>query len=900
MKKVLFIIISSLLTFQLSAQISIVEIQYTSQSIDGSYPSSYQGQMVTTGGIVVANKYSGNRFFIASSAGGAWSGLFIYDNRYAPEIGDSVILRGTVYEYNGYTEIKDLSSFEIVSSNNPLPKPTKISTKDISNEAYEGVLVELNTCTVSSAYDAWGNWKVNDGSGQGEISTEIFNLMEYGFPIMQNYSFNRIAGVVGINYGYKKLHPRGIQDIQSSETNFIVSTKNLQVDNEQSVKLPIKISILNQSGTIQTYSIEIEYNESVFEYKGYDKDNTISSSGIITEESSSGSISIQYTGNANFDGIDTLINLMFTPIEYGNANLKFTKTLFDGNSNPFAIAGELEYISSECNIPIADTLTIIQRPLLNIPAIAVPGEEFIIECFASQTVTDWKAELIFDNNVVPLTITQTTYNAQLDKWSLKALIPETDLYELYDLKISASGGLTDTVVNAVKILDKYKNDYYFVHITDTHLPNHQFYGEDGYETDSSELTDFYEVIKDINLIQPEFVLLTGDLINEGELEDFECLRNHTLTVHLLEKFEVPVYIVPGNHDLGGWNDTPPSQGTARREWWRFFGWRQRTIPPIQTEYLTHDYSFDYGKTHFVGLEAYDNYDSYMYETYGSESFISSQLTWLENDLAAAGDKTKVLFYHYDFKNQLNHSELGIAMALWGHNHKNTGDINAYPTSLSTASVCDGKRTFRLIRVNDGNLQAENAVQTHSNGDKLSIHFDTPNNGSLDIVSATIMNDYYLNFSNGLVKFIMPNSEHGYLVNNGTLMQVLKKDSYSVCYVKVSIPANDHVTVSVEKKLTGITEEFQKPVLKIFPNPFSEHIFMEYKLQHESEVSITVYNTEGKKIKTLVHEVQGPDSYKIKWNASSLPETILGTGIYIISLKLNGEAIWSQQVLCKRN
>ena len=165
--------------------------------------------------------------------------------------------------------------------------------------------------------------------------------------------------------------------------------------------------------------------------------------------------------------------------------------------------------------------------------------------------------------------------------------------------------------------------------------------------------NLFEVIKDINLIHPEFVLLTGDLINEGELEDFECLRNQTLAVKLLEKFEVPVYLVPGNHDLGGWDATPPSQGTARREWWRFFGWRQREIPPTKAEYLTHDYSFDYGNTHFTGLEAYDNYDRYMYDIYGDESFISSQITWLKNDLAEAGDKTKVLFYHYDFKHELN-------------------------------------------------------------------------------------------------------------------------------------------------------------------------------------------------------------------------------------------------------
>ena len=542
----------------------------------------------------------------------------------------------------------------------------------------------------------------------------------------------------------------------------------------------------------------MQYNQSNFQYNGFDKTGTLTESGTISDVSTAGNIVLNFSGDFSFEGSDTLIMLDFNAIVSGNADLSFNTSAINGSNVTYYSEGNLEYSSTECDKPIGDTLTVVQRPLLNIPSIVIPQQQMDIECFAPETTTDWNVELFYDDISVAVQVDQATYDSGLDKWTLTTTIPNVDLYELYDMRVTASESLVDTVRNAVKVIDQFKDDYYFIHITDTHLPGHTFYGESGYETDESELDDLYEVIKDINLLNPEFVLLTGDLINEGELEDFECLRNHTLAVELLEKFEVPVYIVPGNHDLGGWDATPPPQGTSRREWWRFFGWRQREIPPTQTEYLTHDYSFDYGDVHFTGLEAYDNYDSYMYDVYGDYSFISSQLTWLNNDLAAAGDKTKVLFYHYDFKGEMDLSALGVDMALWGHTHTDAEDAT-HPYNISTASVCDENRTFRVIRVNNGSLQAESSVHTHSSGDMLTLAYNTVNDGSLDVVSATIQNNYDLSFNHGLVRFVMPSSEFGYDITNGRLMQVMDNGSTVVCYVEVTIPASDEITVTIQKK-----------------------------------------------------------------------------------------------------
>jgi hypothetical protein len=208
-----------------------------------------------------------------------------------------------------------------------------------------------------------------------------------------------------------------------------------------------------------------------------------------------------------------------------------------------------------------------------------------------------RAELVHGTRHVPLTVTSAVYDATTLWWRLTATVPTPALTELYDLRVTAEGGVDDVTRHAVKVLPAYRSDYYFVHITDPHLPTHLYYYEAGAETDSSEVVDLREVIADVNVINPEFVLLTGDLINEGELEDYLSRRYYSHAQRVLGEFAAPVFLTGGNHDLGGWDATPPSDGTARRDWWRFFGWKRGESPagaPARTQDTASITSAHYG------------------------------------------------------------------------------------------------------------------------------------------------------------------------------------------------------------------------------------------------------------------------------------------------------------------
>jgi predicted extracellular nuclease len=79
--------------------VSIYDIQYTT---DPSGDSPYEGQTVTTQGIVTAFFYDGgNRYTFIQDGTGPWSGLVLYKPDGYVNVGDLLEVTGTVSEYFG-------------------------------------------------------------------------------------------------------------------------------------------------------------------------------------------------------------------------------------------------------------------------------------------------------------------------------------------------------------------------------------------------------------------------------------------------------------------------------------------------------------------------------------------------------------------------------------------------------------------------------------------------------------------------------------------------------------------------------------------------------------------------------------------------------------------------------
>ena len=185
----------------------------TIYDIQGQAPSSpLEGQIVSTTGVVTAN--FGDSYFMQDGYG-EWNGLFIWDGGRNPSIGDSVVLTGLVEEYENInypgekTELKNISAFYHISSNNVLPEAILIGTGQAS-ESYESVLVTVNNavCTDPNYQSDYYMWKVDDGSGILKIhNTSIF---EYEPNLNETYD---ITGPLNYSYGEWKIELRFENDV---------------------------------------------------------------------------------------------------------------------------------------------------------------------------------------------------------------------------------------------------------------------------------------------------------------------------------------------------------------------------------------------------------------------------------------------------------------------------------------------------------------------------------------------------------------------------------------------------------------------------------------------------------------------------------------------------------------
>ncbi len=214
MRKIILFIFMLSLTILYS--ISIYDIQYTTNPGGGTYPSPYEGQVVTTGGIVCGIDFNDGRFFITSSCGGEWQGIYVYDNDQTVAVGDSVIIEAEVYEYWGFTELSNLISCDIISSGNSMPASLVTSISNAINEARESTRAGIGyyDLSVTQTYDEWGQWKVADGSGECTISTGFMNMQEMGIPLVVGYPLS-IGGFVTYFWEEFQLNPISINSISS-------------------------------------------------------------------------------------------------------------------------------------------------------------------------------------------------------------------------------------------------------------------------------------------------------------------------------------------------------------------------------------------------------------------------------------------------------------------------------------------------------------------------------------------------------------------------------------------------------------------------------------------------------------------------------------------------------------
>ncbi|MDO9548893.1 MAG: hypothetical protein Q7J65_08035, partial [Candidatus Marinimicrobia bacterium] len=341
--------------------VTIAEIQDTTGT--GSDASKLKGQVVTVAGVVSAESYAFVRYYIQDGTG-PWSGIYVYDSNNDAAYGDSILITAEVAEYYNLTELKNVTSFTVLSKGHKV-EPTLVTTGEIGTgganaEAYEGVLVKVMNAAITNPDLGYGEWEIDDGSGACRVDDKA----DYYFDPAKYDSVRSLVGVLDYSYSNTKILPRLAYDIEETG-------ESIRIQRLQQVR---RSDIL--AGNDSTYF----------------KDDTVTVTGIVTVPSglfyaSSGNkYYFQQSGGGPFSGM-----LVFDWItsEIG--------AVFEGDS--ITITGVIvEYVSGGNTTEMDVT------------------EEMLLWGVDAKVVVDVVKTAIFNDSLYYTRTTGTSLNYEAEKW----------------------------------------------------------------------------------------------------------------------------------------------------------------------------------------------------------------------------------------------------------------------------------------------------------------------------------------------------------------------------------------------------------------------------------------------------------------------------------------------------
>jgi predicted MPP superfamily phosphohydrolase len=411
------------------------------------------------------------------------------------------------------------------------------------------------------------------------------------------------------------------------------------------------------------------------------------------------------------------------------------------------------------------------------------------------------------------TYTHTTVNNKI--W---VSVPSGTPEDLYDLLV-ISGRETHLSPRSVKVVKEFREAHTFIHISDLHTTR-QWIGspETGYAKELELLDRFISVA---NIISPDFIIVTGDIIMDYTRINADSagwggtnLTDASSRPLLEEKwktcfegssgfsgindFNSPVFILPGNHDFYGLKQS--DNMSKALQWNNMCGIRVYGFSYAGTVIIASD--------DFLGDPVTDIPDkSPMSGLQGKvlESFLAQNGPGLIRIMAQhRNDRIDTAF--------INRHKINIL--LHGHNHRPSEDkIGTTPTLLSRPGVVcrsgvkdiEGELGyFRLFSINGNRFESTRPLRFTKDPTKpykdielnLTLGYSKPNTGTASENKATIVNKLEVGLTDCKIRFLMKKGR--YKVDNGSIYQVIESGNISVVDVKVDVGADNHEEVRIWK------------------------------------------------------------------------------------------------------
>ncbi len=464
------------------------------------------------------------------------------------------------------------------------------------------------------------------------------------------------------------------------------------------------------------------------------------------------------------------------------------------------------------------------RPRFATPAIvaldSAATREFTAEVRALSSANDWSVIISNDLREWHCPLVSATYS-RINRgtepgWLLKASVPTNASPELFTLVISCNESVS-VQHQALSVVPSFSSDFYLLHITDEQIVNQMHTDPSGQFWHMVGTWEEMKWMQDpVNLINPRFVIITGDQIDfNGALDGWNNWSNwgykpagkrkfsreetFALENRLTQMYKdchrgyrVAYVETPGNHDV-----TPADKRLAGSD----IRWHPISAQFYETEFGQRSYSFRMG-------------DFYVLMHDWSDAGLKK---WAAADYQASlGDSAiryRLIGQH--FKTDQAFVPRSCDLMLVGHGHTtetlqsvpyyiyedgpsfkygSTGFFNFHRTS--DGWTCDQTRTLRDTARDVWPLFT-------ANGETKTVRSEPSDPMNLRTNSVKIINDLPEQFYDGRVRFVL---EHGNYecVSNGTILAQYDcgNATKTAVLVKVRIPAKGSVTVRVSNTNLG--------------------------------------------------------------------------------------------------
>ena len=460
------------------------------------------------------------------------------------------------------------------------------------------------------------------------------------------------------------------------------------------------------------------------------------------------------------------------------------------------------------------------RPRFAEPAIVAldspANRQFTAEVKGPSTATGWSVTISNDLRAWECPVVSAVYS-QINRatepgWQVKASVPTNTPPELFTLVISC-GEHVSVQSQSVSVSPAFASDFYLLHITDEQIVNE-------FHTDPSgqywHMVGTWEEMKwmqePVNLINPRFVLITGDQIDyNGALDGWNNWVNwgyapkgkrifsRQETIDLENRlsnlykdchrgYRVPYVETPGNHDV-----TPADKVLLGSD----IRWHPISASIYEEQFGQRSFSFRMGDFYVLMHDWTD----------------AALKQWAADDYRAAmadgSVKYRLIGQHFNSDQALIPTACDLMLIGHGHITATASSTPYYIYEEGTAFKY-GTSGFFNFRRNPNGWTCDQTASLRdtakdvwplftANGATKKVRSDPPDARNLTTNSVTIINDLPEEFYDGRVRFVLARGNYPSANNGVILAEYDSADATKTAVlVRVDIPASGSITVSIHR------------------------------------------------------------------------------------------------------